>query len=84
MGTPPIAIKAREGLVTISKIMPPKKSKIFLSATDTLDPITVCNKVVSVVTLKNRGVIYIYSNNAIYNKLTHDTFFFNNGQPLQL
>ncbi len=36
------------------------------------------DKVVSVVTLKNRGVIYIYSNNAIYNKLTHDTFFFNN------
>ena len=36
------------------------------------------DKVVSVVTLKNRGIIYIYSNNAIYDKLTHDTFFFNN------
>ncbi len=36
------------------------------------------DEVVSVITIKNKGIIYIYSTNAIYNKLNHDTFFFNN------
>ena len=33
--------------------------------------------VVSIINLKNKGIINIYSNEAIYNKLNHDTSFFN-------
>ena len=35
------------------------------------------DKVVSVITLKNKGIIYIHSGKALYDKLNHDTFFFN-------
>ena len=33
--------------------------------------------VVSIINLKNKGIINIYSNEAIYNKITHDTLFSN-------
>ncbi len=33
--------------------------------------------VVSIINLKNRGIVNIYSNNAIYDKVTHDTLFYN-------
>ena len=33
--------------------------------------------VVSIINLKNKGIINIYSNEATYNKLNHDTSFFN-------
>ena len=33
--------------------------------------------VISVVNLKNKGILNIYSKNAIYNKVNHDTLFYN-------
>tara|TARA_Y100000591_G_scaffold333176_1_gene374345 strand:+ start:6954 stop:7589 length:636 start_codon:yes stop_codon:yes gene_type:complete len=33
--------------------------------------------VVGVISLKEKGVVYIYAKNAIYNKITNDTYFFN-------
>ena len=34
--------------------------------------------VVSIINIKNKGIINVYSDNAIYDKVYHDTFFFNN------
>ena len=34
--------------------------------------------VISVINLRNKGIIYINSKNATYNKQNHDTFFYNN------
>ena len=34
--------------------------------------------VVSIINIKNKGIINVYSNDAIYDKIYHDTFFFNN------
>ena len=34
--------------------------------------------VVSIINIKNKGIINVYSNNAIYDKVYHDTLFFNN------
>ena len=34
--------------------------------------------VVSIINIKNKGIINVYSNNAIYDKIYNDTFFFNN------
>lgn len=34
--------------------------------------------VISLIGIKNKGNIYIYSKNAIYNKISHDTSFYNN------
>ena len=34
--------------------------------------------IVSIIYLKNKGTINIYSNNAIYDKVNHDTLFYNN------
>ncbi len=39
----------RRGLVTISMVVPPRNSSILRSATETCDPTTDCNNVVSVV-----------------------------------
>ena len=33
--------------------------------------------VVSIINIKNKGIINVYSNNAIYDKIYHDTLFFN-------
>ena len=33
--------------------------------------------VISVINLKNKGILNIYSKNAIYNKVNHDTLFYN-------
>ena len=33
--------------------------------------------VVGVISLKEKGIVYIYAKNAIYNKITNDTYFFN-------
>ncbi len=35
-------------------------------------------KVISIINLKNKGIINVYSNDAIYDKVYHDTLFFNN------
>ena len=32
---------------------------------------------VSIINIKNKGIINVYSNNAIYDKIYHDTLFFN-------
>ena len=34
--------------------------------------------VISIINLKDKGIINIYSDNAIYDKVSHDTLFFNN------
>ena len=34
--------------------------------------------VVSIINIKTRGIINIYSENAVYNKINHDTSFYNN------
>ena len=34
--------------------------------------------VVSIINIKNKGIINVYSDNAIYDKIYHDTLFFNN------
>ena len=34
--------------------------------------------VVSIINIKNKGIINVYSNNAIYDKVYHDTLFFDN------
>ena len=33
---------------------------------------------ISIINLKNKGIINVYSNDAIYDKVYHDTLFFNN------
>ena len=34
--------------------------------------------IISIINLKDKGIINIYSDNAIYDKVSHDTLFFNN------
>ena len=51
------------GLVTTSKVPPPKNSRILRNATDTEEPMTTCSRVVSVVSRDSTSPVRVISKN---------------------